>query len=129
MAALRQHFRPEFLNRVDDVIVFRPLSAEDISRIIDLQVARLEQLLTERRLTLEITPEAKRVIAAEGYDPAYGARPLKRALQRLVQNPLAMGVLESKFKEGDRIIVAAEPDGTLTFAVAAVSTAEPVGAT
>jgi ATP-dependent Clp protease ATP-binding subunit ClpB len=118
-AALRQHFRPEFLNRVDDVIVFRPLSTADISKIIDLQVARLEELLTERKLTLEITPDAKRVIAAEGYDPTYGARPLKRALQRLVQNPLAMGVLEGKFKEGDRILVSAEPDGTLTFAVAA----------
>ncbi len=124
LAALRQHFRPEFLNRVDDVIVFRPLSTEDIGHIIDLQVARLEELLTERKLTLEITPEAKRVIAAEGYDPTYGARPLKRALQRLVQNPLAMGVLEGKFKEGDRILVSAEPSGALTFAVAA----ETVGA-
>jgi ATP-dependent Clp protease ATP-binding subunit ClpB len=124
MAALRQHFRPEFLNRVDDVIVFRPLSTEDIGKIIDLQVARLEELLAERKLTLEITPDAKRVIAAEGYDPTYGARPLKRALQRLVQNPLALGVLDGKFKEGDRILVTAEPNGTLTFAVAA----ETVGA-
>jgi ATP-dependent Clp protease ATP-binding subunit ClpB len=128
-SALRHHFRPEFLNRVDDIIVFRPLSTDDISTIIDLQVARLEDLLTERKLSLEITPEAKRLIAAEGYDPAYGARPPKRALQRLVQNPLALGVLDGKFKEGDRIIVSAEPNGRLTFAVAAVTSAVAVGAT
>jgi ATP-dependent Clp protease ATP-binding subunit ClpB len=118
LAALRQHFRPEFLNRVDDVIVFRPLGTEEIGRIIDLQLVRLEKLLADRRLTLEITPAAKRVIATEGYDPAYGARPLKRALQRLVQNPLAMGVLDGRFKEGDHIVVDAGEDGTLTFTAA-----------
>ena len=79
---------------MDDVIVFRPLGEEQIERIIELQLQRLERLLAERKLTIELTPEARRAIAAEGYDPAYGARPLKRAIQRLVQNPLAMGVLE-----------------------------------
>ncbi len=79
---------------------------------------RLERLLAERKLTIELTPEARRAIAAEGYDPAYGARPLKRALQRMMQNPLAMGVLEGKFKDGDHILVQAGPDGALTFNVA-----------
>jgi len=112
---LRQHFRPEFLNRVDDIIIFRPLGHEEIDRIIDLQLKRLERLLADRKLAFEITPEARRVIAAEGYDPAFGARPLKRAIQRLLQNPLALAVLEGRFVDGDRILVDARPDGTLTF--------------
>jgi ATP-dependent Clp protease ATP-binding subunit ClpB len=128
LAALRQHFRPEFLNRVDDIVVFRPLGTEEIGRIIELQLARLERLLADRRLTIEITPAAKRIIATEGYDPAYGARPLKRALQRLVQNPLATGVLDGRFKDGDHIMVDAAEDGTLTFAVAPRTTAEPAAA-
>jgi len=115
---LRQHFRPEFLNRVDDVIVFRPLGEEQIGRIIELQLHRLERLLAERKLTIELSAEARQAIAAEGYEPAYGARPLKRALQRMVQNPLALGVLEGKFKDGDHILVNAGPDGALAFAVA-----------
>ena len=117
LAALRQHFRPEFLNRVDDVIVFRPLGEEQIGRIIELQLHRLERLLAERKLTIELTAEARRAIASEGYEPAYGARPLKRALQRMVQNPLALGVLEGKFKDGDHILVTAGPDGALAFEV------------
>jgi ATP-dependent Clp protease ATP-binding subunit ClpB len=117
LGALRQHFRPEFLNRVDDVIVFRPLGQPEISRIIDLQLARLERMLADRHLTIELTPEAKRVIGTEGYDPVYGARPLKRALQRLVQNPLAMGVLDGRFQEGDHILVTVGPDGALAFGV------------
>jgi ATP-dependent Clp protease ATP-binding subunit ClpB len=118
LAALRQHFRPEFLNRVDDVVVFRPLGEEQIGRIIELQLHRLERLLAERKLTIELTPDARRAVAAEGYEPAYGARPLKRAIQRMVQNPLALGVLEGKFRDGDHILVAARPDGSLTFDVA-----------
>jgi ATP-dependent Clp protease ATP-binding subunit ClpB len=119
LASLRQHFRPEFLNRVDDVIVFRPLGEEEIGRIIELQLKRLERLLAERKLTIELTPEARAAIATEGYDPAYGARPLKRALQRMVQNPLAMGVLDGRFKDGDHIRVGAGANGGgLTFEVA-----------
>jgi ATP-dependent Clp protease ATP-binding subunit ClpB len=118
MAALRQHFRPEFLNRVDDVIVFHPLGTEAIEKIIDLQLDRLERLLGERKLTIELTPEARRAVATEGYDPAYGARPLKRAIQRLLQNPLAMGVLDGKFKDGDHIRAGVDPSGALTFEVA-----------
>jgi ATP-dependent Clp protease ATP-binding subunit ClpB len=113
--ALRQHFRPEFLNRVDDIVVFRPLSEAHIERIVELQLARLRQLLAERKLTLELTPAAKRAVAEEGYDPAYGARPLKRAIQRMLQNPLALAVLEGRFAEGDGIVVDVGPDGALTF--------------
>jgi ATP-dependent Clp protease ATP-binding subunit ClpB len=115
MQALRQHFRPEFLNRVDDIVLFKPLGEGEIERIIDLQLRKLEQLLAERKLALDLSPEAHRVIATEGYDPAFGARPLKRAIQRLLQNPLAMAVLEGRFQEGDRIVVGATPDGSLTF--------------
>ncbi|HEX6628366.1 MAG TPA: AAA family ATPase, partial [Gemmatimonadaceae bacterium] len=115
MGALRQHFRPEFLNRVDDVIIFRPLGKEQIEHIIDLQLKRLEQLLADRKLTFELTPAAREVLATEGYDPAFGARPLKRAIQRLLQNPLAMSVLEGRFSEGDHIVVDRDARGELTF--------------
>jgi ATP-dependent Clp protease ATP-binding subunit ClpB len=115
MEALRAHFRPEFLNRVDDIIIFRPLGKGEIEHIIDLQLHRLEQLLGERRLTFELTPAAREVLATEGYDPAFGARPLKRAIQRLLQNPLALAVLQGKFSEGDHIIVDRDPKGELTF--------------
>ncbi|MQA90931.1 MAG: ATP-dependent chaperone ClpB, partial [Gemmatimonas sp.] len=113
---LRRTFRPEFLNRVDDVIIFRPLSTEDLEVIVELQLARLQKMLDERKLTLEVTEPAKRRIADEGYDPAYGARPLKRAIQRLVQNPLAVHVLEGEFDEGDTILVDTSPGaGGLEF--------------
>jgi len=113
---LRQTFKPEFLNRVDDVIIFRPLSSEDIARIVDLQIERVERLVAERKLRLEVTPAAKQLIVAEGYDPVYGARPLKRSIQRLLQNPLALAVLEGKFAEGDRIRVERAKDGnSLSF--------------
>jgi ATP-dependent Clp protease ATP-binding subunit ClpB len=113
--ALRQHFRPEFLNRVDDIIIFRPLGKPEIEHIIDLQLKKLEKLLSDRKLTLELTPEAREVLATEGYDPAFGARPLKRAIQRLLQNPLALAVLEGRFSEGDHIVVERDPKGELTF--------------
>ena len=115
MSALRQHFRPEFLNRVDDIIVFRPLGKDEIEHIIDLQLGHLEKLLSDRKLALELTPQAREVLATEGYDPAFGARPLKRAIQRLLQNPLAMAVLEGRFTEGDHIVVGVDPKGELTF--------------
>jgi ATP-dependent Clp protease ATP-binding subunit ClpB len=114
-AALRQHFKPEFLNRVDDVIVFRPLGREQIDHIVELQLARLRQLLAERKVTLELTPEAKKLLADDGYDPAFGARPLKRSIQRLVQNPLAMAILEGRFTEGDQIVATVSPAGELVF--------------
>jgi ATP-dependent Clp protease ATP-binding subunit ClpB len=114
-AAMRQHFKPEFLNRVDDVILFRPLGRGEIDHIVDLQLARLRKLLGERKLTLELTPEARTLLADAGYDPAFGARPLKRAIQRLVQNPLALAILEGRFADGDHILATAGPDEQLAF--------------
>ena len=115
MKTLQGHFKPEFLNRVDDIIIFRPLGMEQIEHIVDLQLARFEKLLADRKLTLEVTPEAKHLLAEEGYDPAFGARPLKRAIQRMIQNPLAMRLLEGEFAEGDRILVAPGEGRNLSF--------------
>jgi ATP-dependent Clp protease ATP-binding subunit ClpB len=102
---LRNHFRPEFLNRVDDIIVFRPLSREDLVQIVEIQLRKLEQLLAGRHLRLEVTPDARGFLAEQGYDPVYGARPLKRVIQRELQNPIALEVLEGTFREGDTIRV------------------------
>jgi len=108
--ALRQHFRPEFLNRVDEVIFFHALSEADIKAIIGIQVGHLLKRLEERKVHVELTDAAKDLLVREGYDPTYGARPLKRALQRLVLDALAMRVLEGEFREGDRVMVDAEGD-------------------
>jgi ATP-dependent Clp protease ATP-binding subunit ClpB len=105
LGEMRRHFRPEFLNRVDDIIVFKPLDRDDLKTIVDLQLRRMSRMLADRKMTLQVTEAAKDHIAQEGYDPAYGARPLKRAIQRLVQNPLAMRVLEGDFEEGDTIVI------------------------
>jgi len=102
---LRNHFRPEFLNRVDDIIVFRPLSREDLAQIVDIQLRKLEAQLAARHLKLEVTPEARALVAAQGYDPVYGARPLKRVIQRELQNPIALEMLEGAFHDGDTIRV------------------------
>ncbi|HET6578649.1 MAG TPA: ATP-dependent chaperone ClpB [Gemmatimonadales bacterium] len=102
---LRNFFRPEFLNRVDDIIVFRPLSREDLVSIVDIQLHHLEKLLAARHLRLEVSPEARELLAVQGYDPVYGARPLKRVIQREMQNPIALEVLEGNFHEGDTIRV------------------------
>jgi len=116
MELLRQAFKPEFLNRVDDIIIFRPLTHEDIAQIVDIQVKRVEKLLADRKLTIDVTPAAKQLLVAEGYDPVYGARPLKRAIQRLLQNPLAVSVLEGQYAEGDRVRVDRSKDGnSLSF--------------
>jgi ATP-dependent Clp protease ATP-binding subunit ClpB len=124
LAEMRRYFRPEFLNRVDDVIVFRPLSREQLRRIVELQLERVRALLTERRITLEITESAEDAIAEDGYDPAFGARPLKRAIQRLVQNPLALRILEGEFEEGDVVRIDRGPGNELEFTK--VSTAAAV---
>jgi ATP-dependent Clp protease ATP-binding subunit ClpB len=105
--ALRDVFRPEFLNRVDEVIEFTPLSKEQIAEIVELQLERLRERLAERRIELELTDAAKQALAEAGWDPAYGARPLKRAIQRLVENPLALRLLEGDFADGDTIRVEA----------------------
>ncbi len=117
MAELRRNFKPEFLNRIDDIIIFHPLSMDQIEHIVDLQLERLTLLLGDRKITLDLTPEAKRVLAEEGFDPAFGARPLKRAIQRYLQNPLAMAVLDGRFKDGDHVNVTRTAAGTLDFEV------------
>jgi ATP-dependent Clp protease ATP-binding subunit ClpB len=114
MDVLRHTFRPEFLNRVDETVVFKSLGKDEIARIVDIQLKDLRKRLAERKLQLEVTPEAKAVLAERGYDPVFGARPLKRTIQRMIENPLAVEVLAGRFVEGDVILV--EPDGeTLRF--------------
>jgi ATP-dependent Clp protease ATP-binding subunit ClpB len=129
MGMMQRHFKPEFLNRVDDIIVFRPLGREEIEHIVDLQLDRFLRMLGDRKITLEVTPEAKRLLSEEGYDPAFGARPLKRAIQRLIQNPLAMHLLEGRFHDGDHVVVTAGPGGVLNFerAGSGVDAAAPAG--
>ena len=104
-AELRSHFRPEFLNRVDDIVVFHPLSEAHIGRIVELQVEKLAALVQAKGLTLEVTPSARALLAERGYDPVYGARPLKRAIQRMLQNPIASSLLAGSFEEGDTVLV------------------------
>ncbi len=115
MDALKAHFRPEFLNRVDEIIIFNSLSEEDIKRIVGIQLGQLKKRLADRHLDIELTDAAKNALAKEGYDPVYGARPLKRAIQREIQDKLAMELLEGKFKEGDKILVDANDKGEITF--------------
>jgi ATP-dependent Clp protease ATP-binding subunit ClpB len=116
-STLRGHFKPEFLNRVDDIVIFKPLAEEQIAHIVGLQLKRLDKLLADRKITLELTDEAKALIATEGYEPAFGARPLKRAIQRLLQNPLAIALLAGQFKDGDTITAKVDGDH-IVFAAA-----------
>ncbi len=118
MEALRAHFKPEFLNRVDDIIFFNPLGKEQLTKIVDLRLEDLRKLLADRKITLELTPKAKELIFTEGYDVNYGARPLKRAIQKLVQDPLALKILDGEVLHGDRVKVDADrKGGKLTFEV------------
>ena len=117
MDALRAHFRPEFLNRLDEIIIFHALSRDEMRTIIDIQLRGLAKRLADRKITVELTDRAKDLLIAEGYDPTYGARPLKRTLQRSVLDPLAMRVLNGDFREGDTVRIDA-PGGTLHFEVA-----------
>jgi ATP-dependent Clp protease ATP-binding subunit ClpB len=103
--ALRKHFRPEFLNRIDDLIIFHALSRSELSLIVGLQIRRIQAMLSDQKIFLEVTPAAQDFIAAVGYDPTYGARPLKRAIQRQLQNPIATKILENTFTEGDTILI------------------------
>ncbi len=120
--ALRAHFRPEFLNRIDEIVFFQALTKQDIRKVIDIQLRGLLKRLEERKITLELSDAARTVLVDEGYDPVYGARPLKRTLQRRVLDPLAMGVLQGEFGEGDTVYVDAA-DGIITLhRVVAVST-------
>src|SRR5262245_51635700 len=110
MAELRNTLRPEFLNRIDDIVIFRPLAREELARIVEIQLENLKKRLGDRRIELEVTDAAKNVLAREGYDPTFGARPLKRTIQRLVQDPLALKLLEHEFAEGDTVTVDAAGD-------------------
>jgi ATP-dependent Clp protease ATP-binding subunit ClpB len=111
---LRSQFRPEFINRVDEIIVFHALSREEMRSIIDIQLRGLMKRLEERKIRVELGDRAKDLLIAEGYDPAYGARPLKRTIQRQVLDPLAMRVLSGEFREGDVVRIDA-PRGSLEF--------------
>ena len=115
--ALRQHFKPEFLNRIDEIIFFHALGREEIRKIIDVQLAALMKRLADRKLTLALSDEARTLIVEEGYDPVYGARPLKRTIQRRLLDPLALKVLQGDFREGD--VVRAEAQGREIVLVAA----------
>jgi len=118
MNALHAHFKPEFLNRVDDIILFNPLGKEQLERIVELRLGDLKRLLADRKVTLELTPEARELLLAEGYDVNYGARPLKRAIQRLVQDPLALKILEGEVLHGDHVLVDADLQARkMSFAV------------
>jgi len=112
--ALRAHFRPEFLNRVDEIIIFDRLTEDDLKKIVEIQLGRLTKRLAQQNITLELTDAAKALLAREGYDPVYGARPLKRAIQRNLLNPLSLDILEGKFREGQTIKVH-EKNGKLEF--------------
>jgi ATP-dependent Clp protease ATP-binding subunit ClpB len=115
--AMTHHFRPEFLNRIDEIIVFHALTSEEIVHIVDLQIALLTRRLDEHQLTLDVTDEAKRLLAREGYDPRYGARPLRRAIQRLVLDPLALKMLDGEVLDGQHVVVDADGPEALKFEV------------
>jgi ATP-dependent Clp protease ATP-binding subunit ClpA len=126
---LSAHFRPEFLNRVDEVIVFHALTETDLEQIVGLLLAELAQRLEGQDLALELTPAARALIVREGTDPAYGARPLKRTIQRLVENPLARALVSGEFKPGDRITADADiGSGTILFSTEGATVVSEGGA-
>jgi ATP-dependent Clp protease ATP-binding subunit ClpB len=113
---LQEHFRPEFLNRIDEIVIFHPLGRDHLAGIVDIQLRRVTRLLAEKGFNLEVDQAARAYLAEAGYDPDFGARPLKRAIQRELQDPLALKILAGEFKEGDTIQVDRGPEG-LIFAV------------
>jgi len=115
MEVVKEHFRPEFLNRVDEIVLFEPLRQTEIAKVVDLQMARLKKLLTDKRLTLELTEAGRAFLAKEGYDPVYGARPLKRAIQKHLQDPLALKILSGELAPGDKVVVDQKVGDALTF--------------
>jgi ATP-dependent Clp protease ATP-binding subunit ClpB len=122
MAEVRAHFRPEFLNRVDEIILFHRLKRENMGRIVDIQMERLAKLLEERKVVLHLDAKARDWLAEKGYDPAYGARPLKRVIQKAVQDPLAELILSGKVKDGEKVAISANKQG-ITFNGTAVQAA------
>jgi ATP-dependent Clp protease ATP-binding subunit ClpB len=125
MEALRQAFRPEFINRIDDIVLFNPLGQEQLNKIIDLELAKVMRLLEERKVRIELTPAARERLVRDGYDPAYGARPLRRTVQRLVQDPLAMRILDGSVLPGDLVRVDIDPDSDSMRFERAVEKAQP----
>jgi ATP-dependent Clp protease ATP-binding subunit ClpB len=118
MNQLHGHFRPEFLNRVDDIIVFRPLGKDQLVKIIELRLEDVRRLLADRKISLELTDAAKELMFTQGYDPNFGARPLKRAIQKLIQDPLALKILDGEVLHGDHVVVDADKKaGKLKFEV------------
>jgi ATP-dependent Clp protease ATP-binding subunit ClpB len=114
--AMREHFRPEFLNRIDELIIFHSLTEDQIKEIVDIQVEHLQERLAERKIEIRLAPESRALLAKQGYDPNFGARPLKRVIQRRIEDPLAMEMLEGHFREGDTVEVDIDPQrGELTF--------------
>ncbi|NCN06837.1 MAG: AAA domain-containing protein, partial [Candidatus Pacebacteria bacterium] len=111
---LKQHFRPEFLNRIDEIVIFQPLSKQNIEQVVELQLAELQTRLNSKNITLDVTAEAKSYLAKIGYDPVFGARPLKRLLQTSIMDPLASKLLAGEIKEGQSIKVS-EKNSTITF--------------
>src|SRR3990167_7160355 len=111
ITALREAFKPEFLNRVDETVIFNSLGRDQIKEIVEIQLKQLRQNLAAKKMALEITDRAKALLAEKGYDPVYGARPLKRTIQRLIQDPLALKILDGQFREGDKVVI--DRDGEL----------------
>jgi ATP-dependent Clp protease ATP-binding subunit ClpB len=111
MTVVRAAFRPEFLNRVDEIILFHRLKRGDMGRIVDIQITRLQRLLDERKITIVLDPKARDFLADKGYDPAYGARPLKRVIQKVLQDPLAELILSGRIKDGETVTVTATKQG------------------
>jgi ATP-dependent Clp protease ATP-binding subunit ClpB len=111
---VRANFRPEFLNRIDEIILFHRLKRSDMTKIVDIQMARLAKLLEDRKITIVLEPSARDWLAEKGYDPAYGARPLKRVIQKSVQDPLSELILSGRTKDGEKVVISAGKQG-LTF--------------
>src|SRR5262249_3932632 len=119
MDAVRRHCRPELINRIDEIVIFQSLGLEQIQRIVEIQLRGLRKRLAERKITLELTPAAEQELARAGFDPVYGARPLKRTIQKELVQPLAVRMLQGDFANGQTILVDATPDGKLEFKVTA----------
>ncbi len=120
--ALRAHFKPEFLNRIDDIIIFKSLGKEELSKIIEIQLETLRKHLADRKITLELTPAAREALFTEGYDPSFGARPLKRAIQKLLADPLALKLLAGEIQPGEHVLAGVTRGGEFEFkAVPAVA--------
>ena len=127
MIELRHHFRPEFLNRVDEIVVFHSLTQEDLKKILDIQLGRLRARLAERNIDIELTPAAATHLARKGYDPVYGARPLKRAIQKELETPIGRRLLAGEIRDGNKVIVHWKDD-QFTFSTKGAARAGTVGA-